>query len=165
MLLPVELSQVGITRARVTLDEVEARLGCERARAVTTKTETPSTGPAAGGQQRPEIVTVYEHALTIPESRTPRLLELFARKDMLTPEEIGVELGNGQPLSKAQARAIVRNLSRMQGHLLEQGRVSNTVLVKDFAGYEKEGAGRYGLSDEDRAALRAHLGSEPLAQG
>jgi hypothetical protein len=31
------------------------------------------------------------------------------------------------------------------------------VLVKDFAGYETESAGRYGFSDEDKATLRGHL--------
>ena len=47
------------------------------------------------------MVTVYEHARTIPDSRTAELLELFAHQQLLTLAEIGVELGNGQPLTKA----------------------------------------------------------------
>jgi hypothetical protein len=104
------------------------------------------------------MVTVYEHARTIPDSRTAVLLELFAHQQLLTPAEVGVELGNGQPLTKAQGRAIIRNPSRMERHLLEQGRISRRVLVKDFTGCETEGAGRYGFSDEDKTTLRGDLG-------
>jgi hypothetical protein len=81
----------------------------------------------------------------------------IAHQQLLRPAEIGVELGNGQPLTKAQGRAFIRNLSRMEGHLLEEGRSSRRVLVKDFAAYETEGAGRYGFSDEDKATLRGTL--------
>ena len=102
------------------------------------------------------MATVYEHARTIPDSRTA-VLELFAHQQLLTPAEIGVELGNGQPLTKGLGRAFLRNFSRM-ADLLEQGRISRRVLVKDFAGYETEGAGRYGFSDEGKATLRGQLG-------
>lgn len=102
-------------------------------------------------------MAVYEHARTIPDSRTAELLELFAHQQLLTLAEIGVELGNGQPLTKAQGRAIIRNASRMEGHLLEQGRIMRRMLVKDFAGCEAEGASRYGFSDEDKTTLRGHL--------
>jgi hypothetical protein len=54
--------------------------------------------------------------MAAPDSRTAELLELFAHQQHLTPAEIGVELGNGQPLTKAQWRAFIRNLSRMEGH-------------------------------------------------
>ena len=71
---------------------------------------------------------------------------------------IGIELDRADPLTKASARAVVRNLSRMEGHLLKSGRISRAVLVKDRSRFRQEGAGRYGLSDEDRALLRSDLG-------
>ena len=73
-----------------------------------------------------------EHARTVPDSYTPKLLELFAREHPLTPEEIGNALGNGKPFTKAQGRAFLRNLSRMEGHLLKQGAISRPVLSKGF---------------------------------
>lgn len=155
MLLEVELSADGIAGARHELDEIDALLGGARRSAAASSGSAVT--PTAAGKQ-PDIVTVYEHAKTVPDSRTPSLLELFAREDPLTPEEIGIELGNGQPLTKAQARAIMRNLSRMQKHLIEGGQISGPVLERHFGSYDQERAGRYGLSDEDRAALRAHLG-------
>jgi hypothetical protein len=157
VLLPVELSPAGIADARLTLDQLKALVDTAQVGRAGGETETVPAAPAAAGGQQPDVVTIYEHARTVPDSRTPSLLELFAREDPLTPEEIGIALGNRKPLTKAQGRAIVRNLSRMQGHLIKQGRIAGPVLVKDFTGYEQEGAGRYGLSDEDRAALRTHL--------
>ena len=153
MLLPVEWTTEGIARARGDLDEAEAIINGAK----TTQTQTLILRGHAGSQV-PDVVALYEHAQTVPNSRTPRLLELFAREDLLTPEEIGIELGNGQPLTKAQGRAIVRNLSRMQGHLIDKGKLSGEVLIKDFTGYKRESAGRYGLSDQDRAILTGHLG-------
>lgn len=147
LLLPVEFSASGVTAARRELDKIESQF---MAGTATRAATTP---------QQPEIVTVDAHARAIPYSRTPELLELFARQErLLTPEEIGVEMGRGQPLGKASGRAFVRNLSRMQGNLIKRGRISRPVLLKDFDRYEQEGAGRYGLSASDRAALRAHLG-------
>jgi len=153
MLLEVELSPGGIDMARGTLDEVDALLGGRRGSA-----EAASGSAVTPMGRGPDIVIVYEHATTNPDSLTPRLLELFAREEPLTPEEIGIELGNGQPLTKAQARAVMRNLSRMQKHLVGGGQIAGPVLERHFGSYEQEHAGRYGLSDEDRAALRAHLG-------
>ena len=152
--IQVELSPAGVARGQKALDEINALVSGAQGASVPTATTqlTPQTGPQL------DVVTVYKHARTVPQSRTPALLELFAHEDLLTPAEIGVALGNGQPLSKAQGRAIVRNLSRMQGHLLDQGRISNEILVKEFSGYKREGAGRYGFTDEDRAALRTYLG-------
>jgi hypothetical protein len=156
MLLPVELSLDGIARARRELDGTEAivRGGV----AVDSGGRQPGVAQHSVGGHRPDIVAVYEHALTVPNSQTPKLLELFAREDPLTPEEIGIELGNGKPFSKAQGRAFVRNLSRMEGNLIKEGRIARRVLSKHFGQYEQEHAGRYGLSDEDKTALRAHLG-------
>lgn len=150
--LMVELSPVGIARARLDLDQIEAIVSAATqttAAAAPAKTSSPAVS---------DVVAVYEHARTIPDSRTPELLELFAREPLLTPAEVGVELGNGQPLTKAQGRAFIRNLSRMEGHLVEQGRISSRVLLKDFSSYDADGCGKYGFSDEDRAALRNHLG-------
>jgi len=81
---------------------------------------------------------------------------------LLTPEEIGVALAptnGGTPLTKNQARAVLRNLSRAQGNLIQVGRLSREVLVKDFTRYDEEGAGRYGLSEADRVILARHLNS------
>jgi hypothetical protein len=52
----------------------------------------------------------------------------------------------------------VRNLSRTQGNLVKTGRISREVRVKDRSRYREEGAARYGLSPDDRAVLRSHLG-------
>ena len=84
------------------------------------------------------MMTVYEHAGTIPDSRTAELLELLAHQQLLTPAEIGVELGNGQPRRRPRGGPVICNLSRMEGHLLEQERISRWVLVKDFTGCETE---------------------------
>jgi hypothetical protein len=113
------------------------------------------------GEDAPDVVTLYEHAPATPDSQTPKLLELYARvSELLTPEEIGVELGRARAhaLPKGSARAVVRNLSRMQGHLVKTGRISREVLVKDSSRYREEGATRFGLSPDARAELRSHLG-------
>lgn len=151
LLLPVEMTAAGVAQARQDLGELETLV------ADAGGDPTPAILAATPGT-RPDVITLYEHARTVPNSHTPKLLELFAREDPLTPEEIGIELGNGTPFNKRQGRAFVRNLSRMEGHLLAQGKISRRVLSKHFSQYDQEGAGRYGLSDEDRAALRAHLG-------
>jgi hypothetical protein len=149
--LPVELTSEGVTRARTDLQAIAGMV----AGGGEPKEKMQRT---LKGHREPDVVKLYEHARTVPNSRTPRLLELFAREDPLTPTEIGIALGNGKPLSKAQGRAIVRNLSRMEGHLLKQGVIGGRVLSKHFGKYETEGSGRYGLSKADRAALRGHLG-------
>jgi len=155
LLLPVEPNLDGVARARRQLDELEAIVrGVAGEEAGGSEGVTPRIGA-----QKPDVVILYEHAKTVPDSHTPRLLELFAREDPLTPEEIGIALGNGMPFNKAQGRAFVRNLSRMEGNLIKRAKISGRVLSKHFVQYEQEGAGRYGLSDEDRAALRAHLGA------
>ena len=46
----------------------------------------------------------------------------------------------------------------MEGHLLAQSKISRRVVSKHFSQYDMEGAGRYGLSEDDRAALSTHLG-------
>ena len=105
-------------------------------------------------------VTIYEYLATDPGSRTPEMLRVFSTNEFLTPTEIGNGLAHtndGSPLTASQARAILRNLSRAQGNLVRAGRLQREVLVKDFTGYDAEGAGRYGLAPEDRDALRAHL--------
>ena len=153
LLLPVEMTASGVAQARQDLGELETMV------AAAAGVPAPAgTQAIAGAGTQPDVVTVYEHARTVPNSYTPKLLELFAQEDPLTPEEIGIELGKGTPFNKRQGRAFVRNLSRMEGHLLAKGKISRRVLSKHFSQYELEGAGRYGLSDEDRAALRSHLG-------
>ena len=149
LLLPVEMTADGVARARQDLDELES---------VVAGAGPAAIPPTVGASAQPDVVTVYEHARTVPNSHTPKLLELFARDDPLTPEEIGIALGNGTPFNKRQGRAFVRNLSRMEGHLVAQGKISRRVLSKHFSQYDIEGAGRYGLSEDDRAVLRTHLG-------
>jgi hypothetical protein len=149
LLLPVELTPAGITAARRGLAEIEGLLN-------------PGLPlPSSDASARADVVTVYDHARTTRGSRTPDLLELFVRTDApLNPEEIGRELGTGQPLSKRSARAVVRNLMRMEGGLLQRGHISRRVLVKDFSGYGAEGAGRYSLSVYDRDELRSYLSQD-----
>ena len=151
VLLPVELNPAGLTRAYDDLGRIAAIVSPTGKAAATTP--PVSTTPT----NVPDIVTVYQHAARHTKSKTPRLIELFAREQPLTPTEIGIALGNGTPLTKAQARAVLRNLQQRRAPA-RQGRISRPVLVKEFAGYESEGAGRYGFSDEDKVALRGHLG-------
>ena len=121
---------------------------------------SPAVQPAMVTQQLNPAVAIYEYLATDPSSRTPRLLELFTRSDLLTPEEIGrglAQTNDGAALTRAQARAILNNLTRAQKNLMRSGRLPREVLVKDFANYDSERAGRYGLSPTDREALRKHL--------
>jgi hypothetical protein len=153
VLIAVELSLAGITRARDDLDGIAAIVEPTGE----STAPTASTPPAAAAV--PDIVTVYKHAARHTKSKTPRLIELFAREQkLLTPTEIGIGLGNGKPLSKAQARAVMRNLQQTQGYLLKEGRISRPVLVRNFDRYDVEDSGRFGFSEEDTAALRNHLG-------
>lgn len=153
VLLPIELTPAGLTRAYDDLDRIAAIVS------PASKARPAAAAPAATPMaSEPDIVTAYKHAARHTKSRTPRLIEVFARSQPLTPTEIGFALGNGQPLTKAQARAVLRNLQQTEGYLVREERISRRILVKDFAGYEDEASGRYGISDEDKAALRGHLG-------
>src|SRR3954465_11156905 len=100
VLLPVELSVAGVVRAQAEL----AQIGV----AVAPAGPPDASGPPATAAV-PDVVTAFEHSNRHKKSRTPRVLELFAREKLLTPTEIGVSLGNGKPLTKAQARAVMRN--------------------------------------------------------
>lgn len=114
--------------------------------------------PASGAVE--PVTILYDHVARDPGSRTPLLLRIFVETDGLTPEEIGQQLSptnGGVPLTKHQARAVLRNLSRTQGHLQALGRLSREVLQKNFTQYAVEGAGRYGLSAQDKLVLRQHL--------
>jgi hypothetical protein len=123
----------------------------------------PKSIPATTAPSTTSAVTaLYEHLAPDVESRTLDLLRIFATHPPLTPEEIAKRLTpyqGGVMFTKQQARAVLRNLSRAQTHLRRIGKIDRDVLVKDFSRYEEEGAGRYGLSDADREALRRHLGA------
>jgi hypothetical protein len=64
---------------------------------------------------------------------------------------------DGKAMSKASARAVMRNLQRLESRLLDQGVISRRVLGKTFERYDAEGAGRYYLERIDREQLDEHL--------
>ena len=60
-------------------------------------------------------------------------------------------------VSKANVHAYWRNLCKTHRHLLETGAIERDVLIKDDSRLADEGASRYGVSPEDRDALRSYL--------
>ena len=108
-------------------------------------------------EQQNAAATLFQHVAAKGPGRTLELLEVFAREEPLTPTELGLRLApnpDGRPVTKEQVRAILRNLGRSEAYLDKNGILRRRVLVKDFSGYEREGAGRYGVSSEDQKVLR-----------
>ncbi|MEJ7790982.1 MAG: hypothetical protein WKF65_03300 [Gaiellaceae bacterium] len=106
-------------------------------------------------------MTVYDRS--VKGGRSRELLETIGggKANGMLPSELGPRLKpgpGGKALSKASVRAVIRNIQKLEGNLLAEGAISRRVVLIDFSGYDKEGAGRYYISDEDRNDLDAHLG-------
>lgn len=119
--------------------------------------DAPKAGGADGSSQPNPAVLLYN---TVGKGTfTRRMLALLAvgTDGGLTPAEIATELeGEGKKaISKGSARAAILNARRVEKRLRDEGRIEKPVIVADFDNYELEGAGRYQLEDEDRAALAA----------
>ena len=75
------------------------------------------------------------------------------RENGLTPEELGRLFD--PPISKASARAVIRNSQRLERTF---GLAKETLFPINFDQYGSQGAGKYYLTEADRAALDVHLG-------
>lgn len=129
--LPVALSPSGLADARRTLDDLQRLV-----------LPPPAIATAEA---------VYRRATT--SGRTRELLQVLMRASQpLTPTEIGAQLA--PPLAAKNVRAILRNLQRVQHSLLKENAIDREVLIKDFSQYGTTGAGRYCLSDDDKAVLQ-----------
>ena len=56
-------------------------------------------------------------------------------------------------LESASLRAVYRNVKRVENRLLKTGEIDRDVVLVDSSGYGVEGANRYYLRPEDRAAI------------
>lgn len=100
---------------------------------------------------------LFQHVASKAPGRTLELLEVFAKEELQTPSELGMRLTpspDGRPVTKQQVRAILRNLARSEAYLETNGILRRRVVVKDFSDYDREGAGRYGVSPGDRKVLQ-----------
>jgi len=89
-------------------------------------------------------------------TRTRELLDVLAASDQgLTPEELGRRMWSedGTAVSKTSVRAAIRNAQRVEKNLREKGAIDRDVLVVDWSNYDIDGANRYSLRPEDKAAI------------
>jgi hypothetical protein len=157
--LKVPPTKAGIAEARLELERLEETLALEWATPIVRAGEERSTSPVVNPKEPATVV--YERST--PGGRSRELLELIpaGKAAALTPTEIGraLQLGpGGKPLSKASARAITRNIQKLEGHLLTEGAISRRLLMVDFDDYDNIGSGKYYISDEDRQVLDKHVG-------
>ncbi|MFO0722847.1 MAG: hypothetical protein U1E65_03615 [Myxococcota bacterium] len=84
-----------------------------------------------------------------------QLLEVLpaGRDDAETPEELGRRMRPHR--TKAEVRAAIRNVRRIEASLRKEGAVMRGVLLADSEAYEKDGASRYYVTAADRAAIDA----------
>jgi hypothetical protein len=150
----------GVAEARLDLDRLEQTLEQEWASPVVSDAGRAASAPASASTESPSLV-VYERS--VKGGRSRELLETIGgdKSNALLPSELGPKLApgpGGKALSKASVRAVIRNIQKLEGHLLAEGAISRRVILIDFSGYDQEGAGRYYISDEDRGELDGHLG-------
>lgn len=149
----------GVAEARLDLDRLEQTL--EQEWTSSTPLVSNAAGAAALAPAASPAVVVYERS--VKDGRSRELLEMIGggKANGLLPSELGPKLApgpGGKALSKASVRAVIRNIQKLEGHLLAEGVISRRVILIDFSGYDQEGAGRYYISDEDRGELDGHLG-------
>jgi hypothetical protein len=104
----------------------------------------------AAAADEPVVVRAYKRLR--PDSKTRDLLRVLpaGEANAATPEELGAQLG----LTKAQARALIRNAYRLaKGFGLHR----NDIVKVVWSNYSQEQAGRYYLDEDDHAALHAYL--------
>jgi len=61
--------------------------------------------------------------------------------------------GDGSTPSASTVRASYRNVKRVEKGLWDAGEIDREVILVDYSGYGAEGANRYYLRPEDRAAI------------
>jgi hypothetical protein len=152
----------GFVDARLDLDRLEQTLEQEWNSATTPDPSgagAAASAPASAPAVSPAVV-VYERS--VKDGRSRELLETIGggRANGLLPSELGPKLApgpGGKALSKASVRAVIRNIQKLEGHLLAEGAINRRVILIDFSGYDREGAGRYYISEEDRRQLDSHL--------
>jgi hypothetical protein len=153
----------GFAEARLDLDRLEQTLEQEWTSSTTPASNdagATASAPASAPAASPAVV-VYERS--VKDGRSRELLETIGggKANGLLPSELGPKLApgpGGKALSKASVRAVIRNIQKLEGHLLAEGAISRRVILIDFSGYDQEGAGRYYISDGDRTELDGHLG-------
>jgi hypothetical protein len=117
---------------------------------------TPPLSPAPdpGGRSEP-VVTLWEQ--TPEASRSRVALRVLCEQEELTAAVLAPLLtaGDGDPADARRASHALGALRRAEGELLVQGSIDRRVLECER---DRRGASHYRLRDEDRAALRRHLG-------
>ena len=84
----------------------------------------------------------------------------------MTPHELARKMApdeRGSRLSKASARAAIRNVQRCETHLISEGLIDRRIVQIDFSRYESEGAGRYYVSAEDKRVINKSIGRDEAA--
>jgi hypothetical protein len=115
--------------------------------------ERPHARPVALAKQPARLV--FTRAVGARSREVLRLLPA-GKAAALTPSELAKKMrawASGEPLSRASARAAIRNIQRCESHLLAEGLVDRRILQIDFSGYDREGSGRYYLEPEDKRIL------------
>jgi hypothetical protein len=149
----------GVATARSELERFAADL---RSRELPDGSEQgPQAGSAAAvepvGVDESPAVTVYRNAEFEGYSR--ELLKVLPEKDeALMPAELGERMPpfeDGTVLEPRNVRAVLRNIKRNEAKRKREGEMAEDreVVKADWSRYDREGAGRYYLSREDREAI------------
>lgn len=154
----------GLAEARLDIDRLEQTL--EQEWATTTAAPLPDgedASASARGHASTASPAVIVYDRSVKDGRSRELLETIGggKANGMLPSEVGPKLApgpGGKALSKASVRAVIRNIQKLEGHLLAEGAISRRVILIDFSRYDQEGAGRYYVSEQDRNDLGAYLG-------
>jgi hypothetical protein len=97
--------------------------------------------------------------------RSREVLDLIpgSKEAALMPSELATRMApgpNGARLSKSSARAAIRNVQRAESHLLAEGLIDRRVVLIDWSRYEREGAGRYYMSPDDKRVINKCFAKE-----
>jgi hypothetical protein len=97
--------------------------------------------------------------------RSREILDLLpvGKEAAMTPQELARKMSpdaRGNRLSKASARAAIRNIQRCETHLLAEGLSDRRVVQIDWSRYEQEGAARYFVSAEDKRVINKSIDKE-----
>jgi hypothetical protein len=138
--ISVPLTRAGLAEARRDLDQAAAALE---------KTEAPVAFAKHPARR------VFRRAVG---ERSREVLELIpaSKGAALTPSELATRMApgpKGARLSKSSVRAAIRNVQRAEKHLSDEGSIDRRVILIDWSGYERDGAGRYYMSPEDKRVI------------
>lgn len=108
--------------------------------------------------QRPAGEIVYRNCGE--NSRSRKVLELLpdSQDNALTFEELAAEIPMdraepGTPGTRGSVRAAYRNVKRVESRLQKSGEIDRPVILVDDSAYAIEGANRYYLRPDDKAAI------------